>query len=75
MRNSSLQGGYLILAARALGLDCGPMSGFDAAEDGRRVLGRHDGQDQLRLHAGPRRPEQGDARSPRLAFDEACRLA
>ena len=30
MRNSSLQGGYLILAARALGLDCGPMSGFDA---------------------------------------------
>jgi 3-hydroxypropanoate dehydrogenase len=32
MRNSSLQGGYLILAARALGLDCGPMSGFDAAK-------------------------------------------
>ncbi|MCE1163428.1 MAG: malonic semialdehyde reductase, partial [Thiomonas sp.] len=30
MRNSSLQGGYFILAARALGLDCGPMSGFDA---------------------------------------------
>ena len=30
MRNSSLQGGYLILAARALGLDCGPLSGFDA---------------------------------------------
>ena len=32
MRNSSLQGGYLIMAARALGLDCGPMSGFDAAK-------------------------------------------
>jgi 3-hydroxypropanoate dehydrogenase len=32
LRNSSLQGGYLILAARALGLDCGPMSGFDAAK-------------------------------------------
>ena len=31
-RNSSLQGGYLMLAARALGLDCGPMSGFDAAK-------------------------------------------
>jgi nitroreductase len=29
MRNSSLQGAYMILAARALGLDCGPMSGFD----------------------------------------------
>src|SRR5436309_2942205 len=32
MRNSSLQGAYLILAARALGLDCGPMSGFDNAK-------------------------------------------
>ena len=32
MRNSSLQGGYFIVAARALGLDCGPMSGFDAAK-------------------------------------------
>jgi 3-hydroxypropanoate dehydrogenase len=32
LRNSSLQGAYLIMAARALGLDCGPMSGFDAAK-------------------------------------------
>jgi 3-hydroxypropanoate dehydrogenase len=31
LRNSSLQGGYLIMAARLLGLDCGPMSGFNAA--------------------------------------------
>ena len=31
-RNSTLQGGYLLLAARALGLDCGPMSGFDNAK-------------------------------------------
>lgn len=73
-RNSSLQGGYLILAARALGLDCGPMSGFDASKvdaafwSGTKIvtnfictLGRGD-------------PSKVMARHPRLSFDEACRL-
>ena len=45
-RNSSLQGGYLILAARALGLDCGPMSGFDPAavddDDVDEAIAAHD---------------------------------
>jgi len=73
-RNSALQGAYLMLAARSLGLDCGPMSGFDAGTleteffpDGRVKAnficalgyGDHD-----RLHG----------RHPRLDFDEACRI-
>ncbi len=74
MRNSSLQGAYFIIAARSLGLDCGPMSGFDAAmvnaaflADTRWVvnfvcsLGHGDGTGLF-------------PRSPRLEFDEACRF-
>ena len=73
-RNGSLQGAYLILAARALGLDCGPMSGFDNARleaeffaDGRwrsNFLVNLGYGDRSRLHE----------RSPRLTFDEACRV-
>jgi nitroreductase len=48
-RNSSLQGAYLMLAARALGLDCGPMSGFDNARGRRRVL-RRPAHRPLELH-------------------------
>ena len=46
-RNGSLQGAYLILAARALGLDCGPMSGFRQCRPGQRVFCRHHGEVQL----------------------------
>ncbi|MHC8366888.1 malonic semialdehyde reductase [Pseudomonas sp. ZT5P21] len=84
LRNSSMQGGYFILAARALGLDCGPMSGFD-----------HQLVDQEFFTPGAHRPPvftgmqiksnflcnlgYGDtaklfARSPRLDFEEACSL-
>jgi 3-hydroxypropanoate dehydrogenase len=74
LRNSSLQGGYLILAARALGLDCGPMSGFDAAKmdatfwPGSRV------RTNFICTLGRGNPAKLFARSPRLAFDEACQL-
>jgi 3-hydroxypropanoate dehydrogenase len=74
-RNSSLQGGYFILAARALGLDCGPMSGFDAPRlDAEFWLGTSV-KTNFVCSLG-----YGDAsklfpRSPRLAFDEACRIA
>ncbi|MEP6608902.1 MAG: malonic semialdehyde reductase [Burkholderiaceae bacterium] len=73
-RNSSLQGAYFIIAARALGLDCGPMSGFDASKlnaaffaDSRLVV-------NFVCSLG-----HGDAaalfpRSPRPEFDEACRI-
>ena len=73
MRNSSLQGAYLMLAARALGLDCGPMSGFDAAAvDAEFFAGT-----QLRtnfictLGHGIDEPFE---RLPRLPFDEACKI-
>ena len=73
-RNSSLQGAYFIIAARALGVDCGPMSGFDAEKmnaeffpDGKWKanfvcnLGRGDGSKLF-------------PRQPRLEFEEACRV-
>lgn len=73
-RNSSLQGGYLILAARALGLDCGPMSGFDAAKLDAAFFAGTTVKSNFICTLG-----RGDAskvmpRNPRLAFDEACQL-
>lgn len=74
-RNGTLQGGYLILAARALGLDCGPMSGFDNAKlDELFFAGTHIKSNFL-CNLG-----YGDAkgfypRGPRLSFDEACSIA
>jgi 3-hydroxypropanoate dehydrogenase len=73
-RNSSLQGGYFIIAARALGLDCGPMSGFDAAKVDEAFFKGTDIKSNFICNLG-----YGDAtklfpRSPRLEFDEACKL-
>ena len=73
-RNSSLQGGYLILAARAVGLDCGPMSGFDAGKVNAEFFpdGKWKANFLCNLGYGDRsklRP-----RSPRLEFDEACKV-
>ena len=75
MRNSSLQGGYLIMAARALGLDCGPMSGFDAAKVDAAFWAGSAVKTNFLCALG-----HGDAskvfhRNPRLSFEEACRLA
>ena len=63
-RNSSLQGGYFILAARALGLDCGPMSGFDNAKIDAAFWAGTDGQDQLHLQPRPRRPVEAVRAQP-----------
>src|SRR5438270_4807128 len=85
-RNSSLQGGYLIIAARALGLDCGPMSGFDNAKVDEEFFGAGkecEGCEQEFFPAGHVRSNflcnlgYGDEsklfpRDPRLAFIEAC---
>lgn len=75
LRNGSLQGAYLLLAARALGLDCGPMSGFDNAKvDAAFFAGTRIRSNFLvNLGAGDR--ASIFARSPRLGFDEACRIA
>ena len=74
-RNSSLQGGYLIMAARALGLDCGPMSGFDADAVDAAFWAGTAVRTNFVCTLGHGDPSRLMPRSPRLAFDEACRLA
>lgn len=73
-RNSSLQGGYFILAARALGLDCGPMSGFDAQRLNAEFFpdGRWKANFVCNLGVGD--PAGVFPRSPRLDFEAACRI-
>ncbi|MGD9584793.1 MAG: malonic semialdehyde reductase [Lysobacterales bacterium] len=74
LRNSSLQGAYLMLAARALGLDCGPMSGFDnALVDGLFFAGTSVRSNFL-VNLGYGDPSTLHPRSPRLSFDEACQI-
>lgn len=73
-RNSSLQGGYLILAARALGLDCGPMSGFDAARMDAAFWAGTAVKTNFICTLGHGDASKVFARNPRLSFDEACQL-
>lgn len=75
LRNGSLQGAYFMLAARALGLDCGPMSGFDNAKVDAEFFAGTSVKSNFLCNLG-----YGDAsklfpRSPRLDFDEACAIA
>ncbi len=74
MRNSSLQGGYLILAARALGLDCGPMSGFDAARLDAAFWAGTAVKTNFICTLGHGDASKVLARNPRLDFEEACSL-
>ena len=74
MRNGSLQGGYMILAARALGLDCGPMSGFDAAKVDAAFWAGTPVKTNFLCTLGTGDPAKLFPRSPRLSFDEACSL-
>jgi 3-hydroxypropanoate dehydrogenase len=74
-RNGSLQGGYFILAARALGLDCGPMSGFDAAKLDAAFWAGTTVKTNFICTLGEGDPGKVFARSPRFAFDEVCRIA
>ena len=74
-RNGSLQGAYLILAARALGLDCGPMSGFDNAMVDAEFFAGTSIRSNFLCNLGHGDPTKLFGRSPRLAFDEACRIA
>jgi 3-hydroxypropanoate dehydrogenase len=74
-RNSSLQGGYLMLAARVLGLDCGPMSGFDAAAMDAAFWAGTSVRTNFVCALGYGDAARLFARGPRLSFDEACTLA
>lgn len=73
-RNSALQGAYLIVAARAMGLDCGPLSGFDSAAVDAEFFpdGRWRTNFMINLGYGDR--SQLFPRLPRLDFETACRV-
>ena len=73
-RNGSLQGGYLIIAARALGLDCGPMSGFDNAKVDAEFFPGGTIKSNFLCNLGYGDPAKLRPRAPRLAFDSACRI-
>ena len=74
LRNSSLQGAYLILAARALGLDTGPMSGFDAAKVDAEFFAGTRIRSNFLVNLGQGDASQVFPRLPRLPFDEAARI-
>jgi len=74
-RNASLQGGYLILAARALGLDCGPMSGFNNALADELFFAGTQVKSNFLVNIGYGNPEVLKPRNPRFTFDQACRIA
>ena len=73
-RNGSLQGAYFILAARAVGLDCGPMSGFDAAKVNAEFFPDGKWKANFLINLGYGDHGKLYPRSPRLEFDEACRV-
>jgi len=87
-RNGTLQGGYFIVAARSLGLNCGPMSGFDNAkvdaefltaaaceeETAAEIPTTHRIKSNFLCNLGYGDPAALYPRNPRLEFDEACRV-
>ena len=75
LRNGSLQGAYLIIAARALGIDTGPMSGFDNAKVDAAFFPDGRWKSNFLCNLGKGDPAKVFPRNPRLAFEEACRLA
>jgi 3-hydroxypropanoate dehydrogenase len=75
LRNGSLQGAYLIVAARALGLDCGPMSGFDNAGVDKAFFAGTRIQSNFICNLGYGKPNTVFPRNPRLTFAESGRFA
>jgi 3-hydroxypropanoate dehydrogenase len=73
-RNSSLQGAYLIVAARALGLDCGPMSGFNNETVDREFFAETHIKSNFICSIGYGSDQNLFPRNPRLSFDEAGRV-
>jgi 3-hydroxypropanoate dehydrogenase len=73
-RNSSLQGAYLIMAARAIGLDCGPMSGFDAEKLNAAFFAGTTVKANFVCSLGYGDPAKLRARGPRFSFDDACSI-
>lgn len=73
-RNGTLQGAYLMMAARAVGLDCGPMSGFDNAGVDAAFFAGTKVKSNFICGLGYGDPTGVFPRSPRLTFDEACQI-
>jgi 3-hydroxypropanoate dehydrogenase len=74
IRNGSLQGAYFIIAARALGLDCGPMSGFDNDGVDKEFFAGTNIKSNFLCAVGHGIPDGVYPRGPRLSFDEACQI-
>lgn len=73
-RNGSLQGAYFIIAARALGLDCGPMSGFDNEKVDAEFFPGTGYKSNFLCNLGYGDPSKLRDRQPRLEFEEACEI-
>jgi len=73
-RNGTLQGAYLMIAARALGLDCGPMSGFNNAKVDELFFAGTDFKSNFICSIGEGDPSKVFGRLPRLSFEDACRI-
>ncbi len=73
-RNSSLQGAYLIIAARAYGLDCGPMSGFNQEQLDHTFFAGTSWRSNFICNLGYGDETKLFPRLPRLDFDEACKI-
>ncbi|MDY0744308.1 malonic semialdehyde reductase [Paucibacter sp. R3-3] len=74
LRGSTLQGAYLILAARALGLDCGPMGGFDASKLDAAFFPDGQWRSNFLVNIGWGDPSGNRPRGPRLSFEDAVRI-
>ena len=73
-QSGTLQGAYLIIAARALGLDCGPMGGFDKAKVDATFFPDGKVKSSFLCNLGYGDPSKLHPRAPRLTFDDACRI-
>jgi 3-hydroxypropanoate dehydrogenase len=73
-RNGTLQGAYFIMAARGLGLDCGPMSGFDQQKVNAEFFPDGKWKANFLINLGYGDPGKLFPRNPRLSFEEACRV-
>lgn len=74
LRNSSLQGAYFIIAARSLGLDCGPMSGFNNAGVDAAFFAGTTIKSNFLVNLGYGEPSKLHPRNPRIEFGEACQI-
>jgi 3-hydroxypropanoate dehydrogenase len=74
-RNSTLQGAYLMMAARAMGIDCGPMSGFDKTKVDRAFFNEKGWKSNFLINLGHGQAEHPFPRLPKLSFEEAAVFA